>query len=99
MKINKTHVRSFWDKFWKDKDGHIVIIQSPNIWIIVWFIFETISLLSSSKTVGNIGHVLAIVALGIWALFELFKGVNYFRRLLGLVFTLITILSIFGRGI
>ena len=99
MAVSKKHVQSFWNKFWKDKDGHVVLIQAPNVWIILWFVAEVVSLMGSSKNIANIGHIFAIIALGVWSLLELFKGVNYFRRTIGFIFASITILSVLGRGI
>ncbi len=67
--------------FWEDKTGRLVIWQSPNIWLSVWFISMIINWIMSNKILGYI----SLVSLTIWAILEIFKGVNYFRRLLGLV--------------
>lgn len=87
--------RSFSDKFWKDKNGNVVIYQTPNVWLIGWFILWFASIL----TYGNTSRVLGLigsVVLAIWALLEIFQGVNYFRRILGAVIFLAIIASIFG---
>jgi hypothetical protein len=76
---------TLFDKIFRDSDGNIVVAQMPNLPIIVWF---TASLLKLVFTTGeiNIGlDVLAIGSLFTWAWLELFQGVNYFRRALGLV--------------
>lgn len=91
--------RSLWDRFWRDKDGHIVIGQFPNVWLIVWLIFELISLLVASHRVEIITWWIATAALGVWSLLEIFQGVNYLRRLLGLLIAVLTILSVFGVGL
>ncbi|MFI5270771.1 MAG: hypothetical protein ACHQT9_01865 [Candidatus Saccharimonadales bacterium] len=91
--------RSIWDKFWRDSDDNVVIVQMPNIWIILWFVFEVISFMSASTSVATKTHFIATIFLGIWALLELLKGADYFRQILGLVFVVLTILSFLGRGI
>jgi hypothetical protein len=68
-----------------DSEGKIVIAQMPNLTIIVWI---TASLLGLIFTTGKINTGLNLVAFGslfTWAWEELFQGVNYFRRTLGLV--------------
>ncbi|QLE59305.1 hypothetical protein [Nostoc sp. TCL26-01] len=72
------------DKTFRDSDGNIVIAQMPNPPLIVWVVA---SLLSLVLTNGKINAVLDFVANGslfTWAWMELFQGVNYFRRALGL---------------
>jgi hypothetical protein len=89
--------RSLWDKFWCDKDGHVVIAQVPNIWLVLWIILEIVSLFSSSHRAELITWWAASAALGIWSLLEIFRGVNYFRRLLGLCIACLTVLTIVGK--
>jgi hypothetical protein len=91
--------RDLWDKFWRDHHGSIVIAQMPNVWLIVWLILEMVSLLVSSHHVEIVSWWLATAALGVWSLLEIFQGVNYFRRLLGVCVALLTLLSIFGVGL
>lgn len=66
-------------------DGEIVIAQKPNaliiIWLACWIGAQFVTNQQSSNYISNIGTV----ALVLWALSELFKGVNTFRKLLGLV--------------
>jgi hypothetical protein len=93
------HNRSFWDKFWRDKNDHIAIAQKPNIWLIAWLIFELISLFSASHLVENMSWWLATAVLSVWALLEIFQGVDYFRRLLGLFIFVMTVMTVFGIGL
>jgi hypothetical protein len=75
---------TLFDKTFRDDEGKIVIAQPPNLPLIVWF---TTSLLKLVVTTGEINTVLDIVANGslfTWAWLELFQGVNYFRRAIGL---------------
>jgi hypothetical protein len=93
----QTNNRSLWDKFWRDKEGNIVIAQIPNVWLILWIILEIVSLFSSSHRTELITWWLASAALGIWSLLEIFRGVNYFRRVLGLCVAVLTLLTIVGK--
>ncbi|MER3495258.1 MAG: hypothetical protein C4323_25750 [Mastigocladus sp. ERB_26_2] len=82
---------TFFDKTFRDSDGKIVIAQMPNLPIIVWF---TASLLKLVFPTGEISTGLDAVSFGslfTWAWLELFQGVNYFRRALGLVVLIGTI--------
>ena len=76
--------RSLWDKFWKDKRGDVVVWQFPNALLLAWVITTIISLLFNG-TISNVFLWIAEASLILWSLLEIFKGVNYFRRLLGLV--------------
>lgn len=91
--------RSLWDKIWRDERGHVVIYQTPNVWIIAWVVLNCISLLSSSNKVENFFWWLGSGVLVIWALLEIFRGANYFRQALGLLVLLITVGSAFGIGL
>jgi hypothetical protein len=75
---------TLFDKIFRDSDGNIVLAQMPNLPIIVWI---TASLLKLVFTTGEINTGLDALAFGslfTWAWLELFQGVNYFRRALGL---------------
>jgi hypothetical protein len=75
---------TLFDKTFRDSDGKIVIAQMPNLPIIAWI---AASLLGLIFTTGKINTGLDLVAFGslfTWAWEELFQGVNYFRRALGL---------------
>jgi len=75
---------TLFDKIFRDSDGNIVVAQMPNLPIIVWI---TASLLKLVFTTGEINTGLDALAFGslfTWAWLELFQGVNYFRRALGL---------------
>ncbi len=80
LEINNT----LFDKIFRDSEGKIVIGQMPNLPLIVWMVA---SLLKLVFTKGQIYTGLDAVAFGslfTWAWEELFQGVNYFRRALGL---------------
>jgi len=79
-----------WYKLWHDKNGRIVIWQMPNIPLFGWLIFTVASFLFSGKTETVLSY-LASLSLFIWAVLELVSGVNYFRRIIGLVFVIVSI--------
>ena len=76
---------TLFDRTFRDNEGKIVIAQPPNLPLIVWIVA---SLLKLIFTTGKINLGLDLVAFGVlftWAWEELFQGVNYFRRALGLI--------------
>jgi len=76
---------TFFDRVFRDSEGKVVLGQSPNLPIIVWAGASLLKIIFTTGTI-NIGlDLLAFGALFTWAWEELFQGVNYFRRSLGLV--------------
>lgn len=76
---------TLFDRVFRDSKGKIVIAQPPNLPLIVWI---AASLLKLVVTTGKINLGLELVAFGslfTWAWGELFQGVNYLRRALGLI--------------
>ncbi|HLO49795.1 MAG TPA: hypothetical protein VK211_15370 [Kamptonema sp.] len=76
---------TLFDKVFRDSEGKIVLAQMPNPPLIVWIVA---SLLKLILTTGKINLGLDLIAFGslfTWAWEELFQGVNYFRRALGLL--------------
>ena len=76
--------QSLWDRIWKDNNGNVVLWQTPNKAIWAWAACTVLSLFFSGKVADIFGGI-ASIALIIWALLEIFCGVNYFRRALGLL--------------
>ncbi len=75
---------TLFDRTFRDSEGNIVLAQMPNPPILVW---GAASLLQLVWTSGKIHTGLDWIAFGslfTWAWQELFQGVNYFRRALGL---------------
>jgi hypothetical protein len=84
---------TLFNRTFRDSDGNIAIAQMPNLPLLVWL---AATLLKFLFTTGNIYNGLEAVAFGslfTWAWQELFQGVNYFRRSLGLVVLLGAIAS------
>ncbi|MBW4442737.1 MAG: hypothetical protein KME10_16180 [Plectolyngbya sp. WJT66-NPBG17] len=76
---------SLFDRTFRDSEGNIVIAQKPNLPILIG---GTATLLQLIGFEGKIQTGLGLVAFGTlftWAWLELFQGVNYFRRSLGLI--------------
>lgn len=76
---------TLFDRIFRDSEGNIVIAQPPNLPAIVG---GAATLIQFVLPAGKIQLLLALVAFGAlftWAWQELFEGVNYFRRGLGLI--------------
>jgi hypothetical protein len=71
-----------------------VLFQKPNIPIIVWFTAVVAGYFIKDGTLAELIDLVGFGTLFTWAWIELFKGVNYFRRLLGLT---VLVLSLFLR--
>ena len=76
---------TFFNQVFRDRDGKIVMAQMPNLPIIVWAVASILKIIFSTGRL-NIGlELIAFGSLFTWAWEELFQGVNYFRRTLGLI--------------
>ncbi len=74
--------RNLWDKTWKDKRGNWALWQTPNALILAWAGFTVLSFLFAGW-LGDTFAWVASISLIVWSLLEIFRGVNYFRRVLG----------------
>jgi hypothetical protein len=82
---------TLFDLVFRDQQGNIVIAQPPNLPLIVGV---TATLLQGVLPSGELQRGLDLIAFGAlftWAWEELFSGVNYFRRFLGLIGLVIVI--------
>jgi hypothetical protein len=93
QKQNRSVNRSLWDRIWKDRRGHVVIWQTPNIALIGWAVLTFLSLLFSGRQ-ADIFSWLGSASLITWSLLEMFKGVNYFRRALGALVLIMAVMSL-----
>jgi hypothetical protein len=73
------------DRTFRDSEGKIVIAQMPNLPILVGFTAIFLQLVLPSGEIQTALGLVAFGALFTWAWQELFEGVNYFRRALGLI--------------
>lgn len=73
------------EKLLKDKNGRIVLIQKPNIYIWIWLGLYLIAKIIDDKETKTGLQIAGNIILLYWAWLEVSQGVNYFRRLLGAV--------------
>ena len=76
---------SFLNQMFRDDEGKIVVAQLPNLPIIVWIVATLLKMIFATGQINTGLELTAFGALFTWAWAELFQGVNYFRRGLGLV--------------
>ncbi|HMH31026.1 MAG TPA: hypothetical protein VK534_00940 [Methylomirabilota bacterium] len=76
---------SFYNKFWKDKNGKVVAWQWPNLPLWVWIATTGLGFVLPAGGIANAVSLAGKAAIIIWALIEIIWGASYFRRLLGLI--------------
>ena len=81
---------TFYDKCFKDKQGKIALTEQANAPIIVAVISAIPALLVSGNIFGTIAALVSFGAFFTWSWLEIFDGVNYFRRVLGVVVMIVT---------
>jgi hypothetical protein len=84
---------NLFNQIFRDQGGNIVLAQMPNLPLITWIVASLFKIVFTTGKI-NIGlDALAFGSLFTWAWEELFQGVNYFRRTLGLLFLIALIFS------
>ena len=81
----ETRQDTLFDRVFRDSEGNIVIAQPPNLPLIVGVASSLLKLLFTKGQIYLVLDIVAFGALFTWAWEELFQGVNYFRRALGLI--------------
>jgi hypothetical protein len=82
------------DALFRDrKTGRIVIAQFPNLAFLVWLGATVIGLVTSG-TASSVLTWIGTGALAFWAADELLRGVNPFRRILGAVVLVWTVVGL-----
>lgn len=76
---------TLFDRTFRDSEGNIVIAQMPNLPILVGLTATFLQFVLPSGEIQTTFGLVAFGALFTWAWQELFEGVNYFRRSLGLI--------------
>lgn len=71
--------------FFKNKEGKVVIGQWPNIPIIAYFTCTILSKILTQGSVHSLFTTLAFGTLFTWAWLEIFYGISYFRRTMGVI--------------
>jgi hypothetical protein len=69
------------------------IVQFPNAPLILAFASGLLAQHSHGRE-HSYAHAVSYLSMAIWAYLELFSGVNAFRRLLGLVYTISTVVHL-----
>jgi hypothetical protein len=77
------------------QSGRLIVVQWPNIWLWIFIVLTVgIHVHPAGGSAGHLIRVVADVALLMWAADELVRGVNPFRRILGLLVIGLTIYSL-----
>jgi membrane protein len=74
------------------RTGRIVVAQLPNLPLVVWIVARAIRFLVHGGT-GTVFAVIADLALAIWAGDEIVRGVNPWRRALGVAVAVVLVLT------
>jgi hypothetical protein len=64
--------------------GEMTVVQMPNVPLVVWLVARTVQVITQPE--GTVNTVLTVVSTGallVWAVDELVRGVNPFRRIVG----------------
>lgn len=72
-----------FERFFKDKDGNVVLAQFPN-----WPIFAIVALSLAATLFESVAQPARYLVSGLlfyWGVLELWQGADGFRRVLGLV--------------
>lgn len=81
----KAQETTLFDRIFRDSSGKIVIAQTPNLPLLVGLAATLLQFVLPSGNLQTGFDLVGFGALFTWAWQELFEGVNYFRRALGLV--------------
>lgn len=92
-RMSKKQDQSFIEKCYKDSEGKVVVFQSPNVPIMGWLVFTLAARIFPTGTAHELSTILAFGSLFVWGWLELFYGVNYLRRLLGLLILVVSVLN------
>ncbi len=76
---------TLFDQVFRDSEGNIVIAQPPNLPLIVGIVAILLEVIFTTGKIHIAFDLIAFGSLFTWAWLELFQGVNYFRRGLGLI--------------
>lgn len=76
---------TFTDKCFKDKDGNLALTEQANLPLIVAVVSAIPALLLGGNVFGVLTSLVSFGAFFTWAWLEIFDGVNYFRRALGVL--------------
>ena len=84
-----------WRKFVNDKNGKPAMAQRPNVPIILWAVLALLTRLVHVAPWHGIVSVGSTLALTVWAALEIGLGASYFRRTLGALVLVFSVVSRF----
>ncbi len=79
----KQHVVRMFDYIMRTKAGKIVIVQFPNVSLLIALVSVAVARVFATESWVVIPRLITFAALAIWALQEYVSGVSRFRKLLG----------------
>lgn len=79
------------DKIIRDEEGKIVVAQTPNLPILMWFVFFCLEKITLSESLKNFTGFVSFGFLFTWSYLEVFDGANLFRRFLGLIVIIVAL--------
>lgn len=78
-----TAIKRLFDCLLRDKDGHVVVGQFPNLPLIGWFLFMIVANFIPAGWAKHGLENLSTAFLFVWAYLEITQGSSLLRRLLG----------------
>jgi hypothetical protein len=87
--------RTLLNTFVRDKQGQVVVWQTPNFPLVGWFVCAAIMRLFDNSRLDNGLSFLSSTLLFTWAYLEIKEGASTFRRFLGIIVILATVLAKF----
>ena len=96
---NRVTLRSAFDWFFRDRrSGRIVVAHVPNLAILLWIATVVARWLVDSGSTADVLLAWAgYVTLGWWAIDEVLRGVNPWRRTLGLLGCIAVVVGVLSR--
>ncbi|HEV7526385.1 MAG TPA: hypothetical protein VGP92_15555 [Acidimicrobiia bacterium] len=96
---SESHVGAFFDWMFRDRrTGRIVIAQFPNLPLWCFIAAEVVRwILAPAGAAGAWLGAISAAALAWWAVDEIARGVNPFRRFLGLVVAVLLVAALISR--
>lgn len=85
QELPETKKTTLFDRTFRDSEGKIAIAQMPNLPLLVGLAATFLQFMLPGGKIQLTSQLVAFGALFAWAWLELFDGVNYFRRALGLI--------------
>lgn len=89
----KSNTTAGIDQFFRNKDGKLVLAQFPNILISVWIVLFGVNFFMNDQRITTVQSLVLFA----WAYLEVTQGESYFRRTLGGIVAVATIIGVFVR--